>query len=70
MSNEQGSDNIVAKTISFGRESWIELKKVQRPNRQETIQMTIIVIVMIFVFAAFLGLTDFLVGWLMKSILT
>lgn len=47
-----------------------ELKKVHPPTRQETIQATILVLVMIVLFAVFLGATDLAVGLVMQRVLT
>lgn len=47
----------------FIRESWLELKKVHHPTRQETIQGTVAVLFMIFIVAIFLGTVDFGLGW-------
>ena len=56
--------------FAFFRASWAELKKVHHPSRQETMAMTWRVFAMVGMFALFLGLTDWLVGSLMKIILT
>jgi preprotein translocase SecE subunit len=47
-----------------------ELKKIHTPSRQETIQGTIGVVLMVFFFGLFLGLSDFLVGKVMQAIFT
>lgn len=44
----------------YFQESWTELRRVNWPTRQETLQMTIIVIGFSLLVAAFLGLLDFL----------
>lgn len=46
------------KTISYVRESYVELKKVVWPTRQEIIQHTIIVIGLSVFVALFLGALD------------
>ncbi|MBL7662623.1 preprotein translocase subunit SecE [bacterium] len=56
--------------VTFLRESWIELKKVQTPTRQETIQFTMVVFIMLTVASIFLGLVDFILGNLMQNLLT
>ena len=43
---------------SFAKEARIELRKVVWPTRKETIQMTLVVILMVVLVAAFLGLVD------------
>jgi len=45
-----------------------EMKKVVSPSRAEVQATTIVVIVTVFVFAAYFGLVDFLVGHLMDFI--
>ena len=61
----------------FWHEVWLEMKKVSWPTRPEVINTTIIVIIAVFFFAAFLFLTDlsltyFIRGieWLAKKALT
>ncbi len=56
--------------LMFARESWAELKKVHRPTRQETIQATIVVLVLVVIFAFFMGLTDLIIGQIMQGLLT
>ena len=71
MAKEQvESKNFISRGMEFCRESWAELKKVHSPSRQETINLTIRVFGMVCLFGVFLGLTDFFVGWVMRSILT
>ena len=60
----------IAGAIAFSRESVEELKKVHAPTRQETLRITLVVIILLAFFAVFLGLADFLVGKLMQTILT
>lgn len=47
------------KIINYIRDSWIELKKVSWPSKQETYKNTIMVIVVSLAIAAFLGLADY-----------
>jgi len=51
---------------NFFRESWIELKKVHKPTKQETIQATIITLAMVAAVSIFLGGVDFILGILMS----
>lgn len=53
----------------FFKEAWAELKKVQTPSKDETIRSAIGVFAMILVFGLFLGVTDFLVGKFVRTIL-
>ncbi|MBP9838425.1 MAG: preprotein translocase subunit SecE [Proteobacteria bacterium] len=66
---EVATGNAFTRGIGFFRESWLEFKKVHRPTRQETIDLTIRVFLLIFIFAIFLGLADAFVSWGMKQIL-
>lgn len=56
--------------ILFLQDAVAELKKVHRPTRQETMQTALSVVAMIMMFAVFLGFADFVVGLVMKRILT
>ena len=49
--------------VSFSRESRVELRKVVWPTRQETIQITLIVLVLVFLIGLFLWLVDSLLFW-------
>ena len=48
---------------SFSRESRVELRKVVWPTRQETVQITLIVLVLVFLIGLFLWLVDSLLFW-------
>lgn len=61
--------NVIAAGRGFFNESVEELKKVHPPTKQETIQGTIGVLVMVFLFGLFLGLADLIVGRLMQWVL-
>ncbi len=52
----------------FFREVWAELKKVTWPNREETISSTGIVLVVTVVVALYLGLVDFILSTVIKSV--
>ena len=62
--------NVISRSAGFLREAVDELKKVHAPSREETIRATIGVLVMVFVFAIFLGFTDWVVGFVMARVLT
>ncbi|MBU1992255.1 MAG: preprotein translocase subunit SecE [Patescibacteria group bacterium] len=51
-----------SKSIRYLRESWYELSKVTWPTKNQAIKITAIVLGFTLVFAAFLGLVDFLFG--------
>ena len=59
-----------AKTGNFLTESIAELKRVYHPTRQEVVTNTIRVFVLIGFFGVFLGLADFLVGSLVRYIIS
>jgi preprotein translocase subunit SecE len=48
------------KIIQFFKESYAELKKVIWPSKEEVAQSTKVVIISVIIFAAVLGLVDFL----------
>jgi len=54
-----GSSNIFGRAAEFVREVKVELKKVTWPTRKQTTGTTIVVILFVFVVAAFLGLFDY-----------
>ncbi len=70
MAKVQEKKNVVVRSVDFATESWDELKKVHPPTKQETIQVTILVVFLVVLFGAFLGLTDKIVGEVMKNVLT
>lgn len=59
----------IAGLVSFFPESWAEIKKVRFPTGAETVQSTLGVMILMFVFALFLGCTDYVVGYMMKQIM-
>ena len=63
------SSNIITKGFRFTKSSVEELKKVHFPTRQETIQSSIGVLLLIIVFAIFLGTTDWAIGSIMRYVL-
>jgi preprotein translocase subunit SecE len=46
------------KGVSFAQESWTELSKVHFPSPRETMQATLVVVVLALVMALWLGLVD------------
>ena len=65
-----GEPNFFQKAMEFLREVKVELKKVTWPTRKQTTGTTIVVIIFIFVLAAFLGLFDFGLSKLVQVVLT
>ena len=65
-----GEPNFFQKAMDFFREVKIELKKVTWPTRKQTTGTTIVVIIFVFVIAAFLGLFDYSLSKLVQVVLT
>ncbi len=51
---------------AFVHDSQIEVRKVVWPTKQETIQTTLIVIVMVFIVGLFLWLLDMFLSWIVQ----
>ena len=64
-----GEEGRIEKLIQFLREVRIELKKVTWPSRMQTIGTTVVVIVIVFIIAVFLGLIDGLLAFLVRLVL-
>jgi preprotein translocase subunit SecE len=60
---------VIQKGMQFLREVRVELKKVTWPNRKQTAASTVVVIVLVFIIAAFLGLVDFSLSKLVQVVL-
>jgi preprotein translocase subunit SecE len=67
---QTGEPNFVQKAIDFLTEVKVELKKVTWPTRKQVTGTTIVVIIFVFVVAAFLGLFDFGLAKLVQVVLT
>ncbi len=65
-----GEDNFFQKAMAFFREVQVELKKVTWPTRKQTTGTTIVVIIFVFIIAAFLGLFDYSLSRLVQVVLT
>ena len=57
------------KIKSFFKEVSVELKKVSWPTRQQTISATVVVIVVTFIVAVFLGFVDILLANLVGAVM-
>jgi preprotein translocase subunit SecE len=55
--------------IGFVRDAQVEVRKVVWPTRQETVQTTIVVMIVVVVFAFMLWLLDMFLGWAMQSVI-
>ena len=61
--------NIVQKGVQFCKDVKIELKKVIWPTRKQTAGSTVVVIILVFITAVFLGLVDFSLSKLVQLVL-
>ena len=66
---------VVALQTGVGRNAWgfigetrTEVRKVVWPSRQETIQTTLVVIVMVILVGVMLGLFDMFLGWAVQKL--
>ena len=50
--------NYLEQGVSFVKEAWTELAKVHFPSPKETVQATVVVLVLTIVMAVWLGLID------------
>ncbi len=57
------------KSLGFVKDARVEVRKVVWPTRQETIQTTIAVLVMVLIVAIMLWLIDMFLGWGVRSLL-
>ena len=64
-----GEPNFFQRAMEFFREVKVELKKVTWPTRKQTTGTTVVVIIFVFVVAAFLGLFDFSLSKLVQVVL-
>ncbi|MFZ7127810.1 MAG: preprotein translocase subunit SecE [Desulfobacterales bacterium] len=53
----------------FLREAKVELKKVAWPSRKQTLGSTVVVLILVFAFAAFLGLADMVLAGIVRFVL-
>jgi preprotein translocase subunit SecE len=65
----------IAMQSSYGRDFWqfvqtsrVELRKVVWPNRQETLQTTLVVLVFVLVSGLFFWLLDMVLAWATKQL--
>ena len=54
--------------LSYVRDTQIEVRKVVWPSRQETVQTTMIVLLMVMVVALILWAFDSLLGWAVRAL--
>lgn len=58
-----------SRSTQFVAEAWQELKKVTWPGRRETLGTTLVVLILVFFIAAFLGLVDMGLSALVKKVI-
>lgn len=59
-------ENILVRVTRYFREVRLELKKVTWPSRQEAVSSTVVVLVTVLFFTAYIGLLDTLFVYLIK----
>jgi preprotein translocase subunit SecE len=59
--------SFLQKALNFLRESKTELKKVKWPTLKETLQYTLVVIIISLVVAAYLGGLDYIFSFLLRK---
>jgi len=57
------------KGLGFAKDARIEVRKVVWPTRQETVQTTLAVLVMVLIVAIMLWLVDMFLGWSVRNLL-
>ncbi|MBF0228574.1 MAG: preprotein translocase subunit SecE [Desulfamplus sp.] len=65
----EGELNFFQKGVQFLREVQAELKKVTWPNQKQTAGATVVVIILVFIIATFLGLVDVALSKLVQIVL-
>jgi preprotein translocase subunit SecE len=58
------------RTATFLGEVWTELRKVHWPSRKETYAATLVVVMVTFIVAVFLGAVDFAISHVVRAILS
>jgi preprotein translocase subunit SecE len=58
------------RAVTFFAEVWSELRKVHWPSRKETYAATLIVVVVTFIVAVFLGVVDFAISHVVQVVLS
>ena len=61
--------NIGRRALGFFKDARVEVRKVVWPTRQETLQTTFMVMIMVFIVALMLWAVDSALGWGVRSLL-
>jgi preprotein translocase SecE subunit len=56
--------------VSFVQEAWTELAKVHYPSPRETMQATVVVVILAFVMAVWLGVVDYVATIVVRELLS
>ena len=72
MASEQAEkqESSVARATSYFSDSWAELKKVTHPTKQETIQATVVTLIIVTFVAVCLFILDVIFNRLMLALLS
>ena len=62
--------NYLEQGVNFVKEAWTELAKVHFPSPKETIQATVVVLVLTIVMAVWLGLIDLAATRIVRELLS
>lgn len=62
--------DVALRGSTFVSEVWAELRKVHWPSRKETYAATVLVLVVTFIVATFLGVVDFAISRFVHAILS
>lgn len=62
--------NYLTQGINFVKEAWTELAKVHFPSPKETIQATVVVVILTLVMAVWLGLIDLAATRVVRQLLS
>ena len=64
-----GEESIFARGSRYVTESIDELKKIHTPTRQETIQATVVTLVIVVFISCIVAMMDLVFGWITRMIL-
>jgi preprotein translocase subunit SecE len=62
--------NYLAQGVQFVKEAWIELAKVHYPSPKETLQATVVILILTIVMAIWLGLIDLAATRVVRQLLS
>ncbi len=67
--SERAGGGVVANIVRFVDESQAELRKVTWPTREQTINLTVVVITVCVLIGVMLGAVDYVFQWLVQQII-